>query len=75
MRHQTTVEILGAVDAIFDFIALAARVSPLRPVAMHVHLGLGLDDSIGRQEAVFEVGRQGRALILADRWPEKVGKG
>ena len=50
---EGAVEILRVVDPVFDFVALAVGVSPLRPVALHVQIDMDLDDLVRGEEAVL----------------------
>ena len=51
---ERAVEVLRVVDAVFDFVAVAVRLAPLRPVAFDIDVDMDLDDLVRRKEAVLD---------------------
>ena len=59
VNDEGAIKILGVVDPVFYFIALAVGVPPLRPVALDIEVNVYLDDLVGGEEAVFDALLQG----------------
>ena len=50
---EGAIKVLRVIDPVFDFVTVAVGVSPLRPITVHVHVDMDLDNFVRRQEAVL----------------------
>ena len=70
--HQCPVEVLGIVNAVFDFVAIAVDLTFFRPVPLDVPVNMDLDHLIGRKKAVADslpqgIGEDGLAEVMRVR--------
>ena len=72
IQHQITVEVLGVVDAVFDFFAAPVELVFFRSVAFYVPVDMDFDDLIRGEEAVADALFQG---VGVDRLTEVMDVG